>query len=134
MKKIVICASAIFYQEAQAWKSKLEQQGYEVIRTIQKIDGGNLEQYRITHSEHYSKIADCDTVFVLNLEKHGRDGYVGPSVFAEIAFAIGLNVALNKNIEIFYLKQWPDDLPYSDELDKWQKLGWLQLWLPATMV
>ena len=126
MKKVVICASAVFYQEAQKWKTKLEDMGYEVIRTIQSIGENDINQYQTTHQEHYTKMAECDIVFVLNLEKRDIPGYVGSSVFAEIAFAIGLNIVFNKNIQIFYLNPIPDGLPYSDELTKWQKLGWIK--------
>jgi len=131
MKKVVICASAVFYREAQAWKAKLESMGYEVIRTIQSISENDIDQYQKTHQEHYAKMAECDIVFVLNLEKKGISGYVGASVFAEIAFAIGLNLVLNKNIQIFYLNPFPDNLPYSDELAKWQKLGWIKQFQPV---
>ena len=117
MKKVVICASAVFYEQAQEWKQQLEGLGYSVIRSIQRLDSGDLEQYRQAHTEHYSRLSECDMVFVLNPEKHDKDGYIGPSVFAEIAFAIGLNNALGKQIQVCCLNPWPDDLPYSDELN-----------------
>ena len=130
-KKIVICASAVFYQEAQEWKAKLEDMGYEVIRTLQSISENDVNQYQKTHQGHYAKMAECDIVFVLNLEKKDIPGYIGASVFAEIAFAIGLNLVFNKNIQILYLNSIPDNLPYSDELTKWQKLGWIKQFQPV---
>ena len=126
MKKVVICASAVFYKEAQEWKVKLEGMGYEVIRTIQSISENDINQYQKTHQEHYVKMAECDIVFVLNLEKKGIPGYIGSSVFAEIAFAIGSNLVFNKNIQIFYLNPISEGLPYSDELTKWESLGWIK--------
>lgn len=131
MNKVVICASAMFYKEAQEWKVKLEDMGYEVIRTIQSINENDINQYQKTHQEHYAKMAECDVLFVLNLEKKDIPGYIGASVFAEIAFAIGLNLVLNKNIQIFYLNPIPTNLPYTDELTKWQKLGWIKQFQPV---
>ncbi|MBU1092782.1 hypothetical protein KJ836_03905 [Patescibacteria group bacterium] len=133
MKKVVICASAVFYQEAQEWKYRLESMGYEVIRIIQSISENDIDQYQKIHREHYAKMAECDMVFALNLEKRGISGYIGSSVFAEIAFAIGLNLVFNKNIQILYLNPIPNNLPCSDELTKWQKLGWIKQFQPSVI-
>ena len=49
-------------------------------------------------------------------------------MFAEMAFAIGLNRVLNKNIEVCFLNAIPEGvLPYSDELKLWQDLGWIKI-------
>lgn len=125
-RKLVICASAKFYKEAQEWKNKLENMGYSVIRTIQSIDENSIDQYKQTHKDHYSKMSGCDIVLVLNLEKRGISGYIGASVFAEIAFAIGLNLVFNKNIQILLVNPLPKESPYIDELTKWEKLGWIK--------
>lgn len=126
-RKIVICASEAFYKEAEDWKRKLENEGYDVIRSIEVI-GKTVQAYQTTHTEHYRKIAEADILFVLNLEKNGISNYIGPSVFAEISFAIGLNIAFGKKIEIFCLNQLPKKLPYSDELNKWKELDWIKVW------
>lgn len=126
MNKVVICASAQFYNEAQEWKDKLEDSGYSVIRTIQSIDENSIDQYKQTHKDHYSKMSECDTVLVLNLEKRGIPGYIGASVFAEIAFAIGLNLVFKKDIQILLINSISADSPYIDELTKWDKLGWIK--------
>ncbi|MFA5966979.1 MAG: hypothetical protein WC805_00470 [Patescibacteria group bacterium] len=131
MKKVVICASAAFYTEAQEWKKRLEEIGYRVTTTLKDIDESDIFQYRQTHQEHYAKMAECDIVFILNLEKKGIPGYIGASVFAEIAFTIGLNMVFNKNIQILCVNPIPDNLPYSDELTKWQKLGWIKQFQPV---
>ena len=71
---------------------------------------------------------------MLNLEKKGIPGYIGSSVFAEIAFAIGLNLVFGKNIQVFYLNPYPKDLPYSDELTKWESLGWIKQFQPSVVL
>ena len=87
-----------------------------------------LKNYAKGHKRHYQKITESDIVFVLNLEKRGIKNYIGPSVFAEIAFAIGLNLALRKNIKIYCLNQLPKNLPYSPELELWKNAGWIRFW------
>lgn len=79
-------------------------------------------------SEHYRAMAQADILFILNLEKKRIPGYIGPGVYAEIAFALGMNQAFKKHIEVYYLNPiFKNILPYSDELELWQKLGWIQL-------
>lgn len=126
MKKVVICASYHFQNEFEHWKQKLESGGYEVILYPQEIKGDFLRTYPQVYKEHYEKISQTDILFVLNLDKNGVSNYIGPSVFAEISHAIGLNVAQNKNIEIYCLNPLPKDLVYSCELELWGKLGWIK--------
>lgn len=122
-KKVVICSSISFHKEIKEWKEKLEKKGYDVIKYPDIIGQDSLQDYKITHTEHYKKIAETDILFILNVSK---DGYIGPSVFAEISFAIGLNILRDNNdIEIYYLNYIPKNLPYSEELYKWQDLGWI---------
>jgi hypothetical protein len=128
MKKIVICASASFENEVVDWKNKLERKGFEVIKYPTKIYGNLANGYKKEFSEHYKAITQTDIVLALNLYKKGIPGYIGAGVFAEIAFGIGLNQALKKKMEIYYLNPLPQDgLPYSDELNLWQELGWIKI-------
>lgn len=127
-RKLVICASASFENEIIEWKSRLEDAGFEVIKYPVKIKGDVLENYNKEFSEHYDAISKADVLLALNLEKNGIPGYIGSGVFAEMAFAIGLNKVLNKKIKVYYLNPIPEGvLPYSDELKLWQELGWISL-------
>ena len=126
-KKVVICASASFEDEIKNWKGKLEDKGFEVIKYPTKIKEDLLTGYKKEFSEHYNIISKADILLVLNLEKKGIPGYIGAGVFAEMAFALGLNRVFNKNIDVCYLNPIPDGkLPYSDELNLWQNLGWIK--------
>jgi hypothetical protein len=125
-KKIVICASASFEIEILEWKNKLEQLGYEVIKYPEKIKDNFIENYKKEFSEHYIAISKADILLALNLEKKGTKGYIGSGVFAEMAFALGLNRTFNKMIDVRYLNMIPEGiLPYADELKLWQELGWI---------
>lgn len=92
-----------------------------------KIKDDLLTGYNREFSEHYDAINKADIVLALNLDKKGIQGYIGSGVFAEMAFALGLNKAFNKNIEVRYLNPIAKEgLPYSDELELWQNLGWIK--------
>jgi hypothetical protein len=127
-EKIVICSSMSFWNDINKWKEKLKESGYEVIKYPERFTGEFLPNYKIEFSDHYQKIAETDILLVLNIKKNDIDGYIGASVFAEIAFAIGLNVSFGKKIKVFCLNQFPDSLPYSEELKYWEQLGWIQFW------
>lgn len=129
MKKIVICASASFEIEIIDLKDKLKKDGFEVIKYPTKIKGNLSKGYEKEFSLHYDAITRTDILLVLNLDKKGVPGYIGSGVFAEMAFAIGLNKVFNKNIEVCYLYNLPPEksLPYSDELKLWEDLGWIKL-------
>lgn len=128
MKKVVICTSRSLHGEARKWKSKLEKEGYLIIKSIELVGQDNLNDYQKTHQEHYCKIMESDILLILNLDKEGKWNYIGPSVSAEIAFTIGLNLTQNKNIKIYCVNNLPEDLPYSEELKLWEKIGWIGKW------
>lgn len=126
-KKLVICASASFEDEIVNWKNKLENKSFEVIKYPTKINDDLVNNYKKEFSEHYEAITQTDILLALNLDKKGIPGYIGAGVFAEMAFGIGLNRALKKNIEVCYLNPFPKDgLPYLDELSLWQELSWIK--------
>lgn len=126
--KLVICSSASFEKEIIDWKNKLEKNSFEVIKYPVKIKGDLYKGYEKEFSEHYKAIARADILLALNLEKKDIQGYIGSGVFAEMAFAIGLNKVLDKKIEVCYLNHFSEEiLPYSDELKLWQELGWIKL-------
>ena len=126
-KKVVICASGSFEKEVLEWKKKLENDGFEVVKHPTKITEDFLNNYKKSFLDCYKSIPEADIIFVLNLEKNGIRGYIGPGVFAEMAYTIGINEAFNKKIEILYLNPIPQSgLAYCEELKAWQDLGWIK--------
>lgn len=127
-KNTVISASVEFGPQIAEWKNALEKMGYSVTRFPHKIEGDDfLARYGEEVAAHYRAIAEADALFVLNLDKHGLAGYIGAGVFAEISFAIGLNLTEGKKIEVVYLNPLPEkSLAHSAELDLWDKLGWIK--------
>jgi len=131
MEKLVISASAKFEKEILEWKNKLGK-NFDVTKYPEKISGDFLINYSMEFKNHYSYINDADILFILNLEKNGKKGYIGPGVFAEIAYAIGLNLTLGKKIKIYLLNNFADDLMCSEELSFWLDLGWIKMWSEKT--
>ncbi|MFO7807442.1 MAG: hypothetical protein R6V40_03410 [Candidatus Moraniibacteriota bacterium] len=128
-KKITICSSMSFWDDIKKWKEKLTKENYEVIKYPEQISGDFLSSYKREFTDHYKKISQSDMILVLNMKKNGIEGYIGAAVFAEIAFAIGLNrVNPRKNISAYCLNPIPESLPHAQELQHWQELGWLKLW------
>ncbi|MFB6075656.1 MAG: hypothetical protein ABEK17_00790 [Candidatus Aenigmatarchaeota archaeon] len=128
MEKVVICGSGSFHKEAKEWKDKLEGDKYEVIKYPNMVDIDSIDDYKEAHKEHYEKINECNILFIMNLDKNNIENYIGPSVFVEIAYAIGLNITKNYNIDIFLLNSIPEEVPYSEELNLWKELGWIKRW------
>lgn len=119
-----------FRDDINIWKDKLEKDGYDVIQYPKQFTGEFLPNYKIEFTQHYQKMAGSDAILILNMKKNGVDGYIGAAVFAEIAFAIGLNRTSHsdKKMEVYCLNKFPDSLPYAEELQHWVDLGWLKFW------
>jgi hypothetical protein len=127
MKKIVICASGSFEKETKEWKIKLENKGYKVLKYPINIKKDFLKYYKKSFLDCYKSIPEADAIFVLNLKKNGIPGYIGPGVFAEIAYTIGVNKTFGKKVKIFYLNPIPKKgMNYCEELNAWKDLGWIK--------
>lgn len=127
MKKIVICSSVSFEKEIIEWKEGLEKLNFEVTKYPIKLSGNFIDEYEKEFSNHYKAIFGADAIIVLNIEKNGIPGYIGPGVFAEISFAIGSNKVSQKEIIVYCINSLPQNLPYSEELNLWQKLNWIKI-------
>jgi hypothetical protein len=102
--KIMICGSATFAKELLETKKQLEKQGHKVLLT------DDMEHYSETPDtkldfeaelkmsieqdvlrQGLKKVAESDAILVLNHEKNGIKGYLGPSVIMELGLAYHLN-------------------------------------------
>lgn len=55
-------------------------------------------------------------------------GYIGPGVFAEISFRIGLNLTLAQDVPIILLNIPSADSPFHDDIMLWNSLGWVRFY------
>ena len=128
--KITICSSAFFTKETYEIKQKLEEKGHEVFvypkeievngKTIHVIEYYKMRKDDLTDDllkiktmlvdKHIEKIKNSDAILVLNLDKYGKDGYIGGNTFLEMGIAYYLNK------KIFLWKKPSESLPYFEEI------------------
>lgn len=133
-KRVVICGSMRFVEEMKAWRSQLESQDYEVyvptLFDFHKVrdEEGDLEKFeaikRRETKNHFEKVGLADILLVLNYDKDGRKNYIGGNTFAEIAYAVALNLCHGKSIELYTVNPLPEDVPYYEELHAWRVRQW----------
>ncbi len=128
--KITICSSAFFTKEVYETKLKLEKMGHEVLVYPENVDvdgkrvhiseyykmrKNNLTNYLLKIKKdlinaHIKKIEKSDAILVLNLDKDGKEGYIGGNTFLEMGIAHYLNK------KIFLWKKPSEKLPYFEEV------------------
>lgn len=101
MKTIAVCSSTAFYPQLPDIKSALESQGFTVLLpdSAEFLARGEKPQTEgMTKADfirsHFEKIHRSDAILVVNLEKHGQPGYVGPNVLMEMALAFDLQLPI----------------------------------------
>lgn len=124
MTKIFLAASMNFYEELVKIEFALKEKGFEVGIPVSAKLMKAKNDFVVDHfkgnttslqkgvyiKENFENIASCDAILVINNEKNGIKGYIGPNVLMEI----GLAFYLNK--KIFIWNQYPENAPYKDEL------------------
>ena len=124
MTKIFLCASMNFYEELVKIEKELMDKGFKVEIPVSAKLMKSKNDFIVEHfkgkttsaqkglyiKENFVNIASCDAILVINNEKNGISGYIGPNVLMEI----GLAFHLNKQIYIW--NQYPENAPYKDEL------------------
>jgi hypothetical protein len=128
MEKVVISGSASLQEELKKWVRYWEKRNAEILAWPVLVSEERFEkEYPRVHSDFYRAIAASDILFVANEPKNGIGGYVGPSVFAEVSFAIGLNFVRKRKIGITFLNPPADDSPSSEALRLWIGYGWAEI-------
>jgi diphthamide synthase subunit DPH2 len=107
-KTIVLCASVAFYEHVNQLADELKALGFNAVvpETASKMrKSGNydvdsvktwLNNPEYLHEKarlmrgHFDKVAGGDIVLVVNDEKHGIRGYIGPNVLMEMGLAFHL--------------------------------------------
>ncbi|MEK6861438.1 MAG: hypothetical protein AABY07_05695 [Nanoarchaeota archaeon] len=133
-QRIVICGSMRFVDQMKEWKDKLESKGYEVLtptlfdfHKVRDEDGDLIKFEEIKRREsrnHFEKVKDADILLILNYDKDEKKNYIGGNTFAEISYAIALNLCHGKNIKIYTVNPLPLDSHYFEELNAWGIKQW----------
>ena len=103
MKTITVCSSAAFYEHVNQIADELEKKGYKVLvpqNAIKMREQGdytvevhktwydNPEDFhkkRKFMDDHFKEVEKCDAVLIVNDEKRGIAGYIGPNGLMEMA-------------------------------------------------
>ena len=105
MTKIFLCASMNFYKELVQVETDLIAKGFEVdipvsAKTMKAKNDFVVENFKgrttslqkgLYIKENFDNIASSDAILVINNEKNGILGYIGPNVLMEIGLAFHLN-------------------------------------------
>ena len=126
--KIVFCSSASFYEHVNRLADELEQLGHESIvpDSAEKMKkSGNYDvashktwydnpddytQKRALMDGHFKKVTEGDAILVVNDDKHGQAGYIGPNALMEMAVAYYLKKP------IYILNNVPKDSSIFEEV------------------
>lgn len=126
--KIVVCSSAAFYRHVGEIATSLEAASVSVCipktaRVMMETGNYDVEQYKTWYSDdadytkkadlmrtHFDEITNGDGILVVNDEKHGVPGYIGPNVLME------MSLAWYQKKPIYILNDLPSDSPFEEEL------------------
>lgn len=126
---LVICSSAAFYRHVCEIANELAKLGFSSVvipKTAQKMrETGDydVEHYKTWYENestydkkadfmrsHFDEITAGDAVLVVNDEKHGVPGYIGPNVLME------MSLAWYQRKPIYILNELPKNSPFEEEL------------------
>ena len=125
MKKVVISGSSKLHEELITWKEYFEQKGYEVIDYPKQVSKENLKDI---YKSFYESLEKTDVLFLMNEERKGIKGYIGPSSMAEVIYTIMLNQIHNKKIEIYILNMPSREVSCYDEIKLFLENGWIKMY------
>lgn len=112
MESIVLCASVTAYKPLMKVAHQLEGMGHKALvpDLAEKMERENNFELGADEGaaktraikNHFKKIAESEVVLVVNEQKHGLSGYIGPNVLMEMAVAFYLGKPI-------YLLNQPDE-------------------------
>lgn len=125
-KTLALCSSASFYEHVVSIADELERAGCDVIipkSAAQMRERGDFKVRKTWYDDpsaydqkadymrsHFDAISRADGILVVNDEKHGVPGYIGPNVLME------MSLAWYQQKPIFMLHSYPDTSTYEEEI------------------
>lgn len=157
MKKLVISGSSKLYERALYWRGYFEGRGYEVIdwprplfenedllaetqpapglplgRLIRPGDATYADGMTKFYQQFYKHLDQADTHFVMNEDKDGVQGYIGPGAIAELTYSIILNLNRGHKTEIQLLQMPSKEQKCYDEVKFWLDQKWIKIYRRPT--
>ena len=102
MQKLIISGSAKLQDQVNYWLNYFRHNNYEILNCPKPIKPEKFtEELPAVFKDFYAAIEDADIFFLMNEDKNGIKGYIGASAFAELTYAVILNLIHHKNIKIY---------------------------------
>lgn len=130
MKKLIIAGSAKLQERAAYWRGYFEGRGYEVIDYPGAIPWDEEHASEITdmYCSFYQNLDRADVFFLMNEDKNGIGGYIGPSAFSELTYVVIGNLNRGKKVEINLLQMPSEEQPCSEEVKFWLSQDWIKIY------
>lgn len=124
----MLCSSANFYEHVNKLAEELEQLGYKAVvpldcRRMKKTGNYDVGAVKTWYknpkdfhkkafyiNDHFKEIERGDAILVVNDEKHGYKGYIGPNVIIEMGLAFYLKKP------IYVLNKVSEKMPTYEEV------------------
>lgn len=144
MKKLVISGSSKLYERALYWRGYFEGRGYEVIdwprpifeeedfsaevpptpgfplgRILTPSDNTYSDRLTKCYQNYYKHLDQTDVFFLMNEDRDDIEGYIGPSAFSELTYAIIGNLNRSRKVDIQILKMPSKEQKCYDEVKFW---------------
>lgn len=124
MKTITLCSSMSFYKEVLKIGEQLEETGFKVLYPASALIMKEKNDYNPKHFRqnltshdkgkfiklHFDKIAQSDSILIVNNTKNGMRGYIGANA------AMEMGIAFHLGIKIYLLNKYPKSGPFYDEI------------------
>jgi hypothetical protein len=125
---ITICSSASFYKQVIEVRDSLKKLGFKVLTPLtagkmERTGDFKVSTYKTWFNDpktykrkafltmhHFKKVAEGDSLLVLNYDKNGKQGYIGGAVLAEMAVGFFLKKP------IYILNPIQEDVSYKEEI------------------
>lgn len=130
MKKLIIAGSSKLQERAAYWRGYFEGRGYEVIDypAVVSSEGDYAENLTDIYCSYYQNLDRADVFFLMNEDKDGFGGYIGPSAFSELSYVVVGNLNRGKKTEINLLQMPSSDQACYEEVKFWLDQEWIHIY------
>ncbi len=157
MRKLVISGSSKLYERALYWRGYFEGRGYEVIdwprpifenedplaetppapglplgRLIRQGEATYADRLTKVYQQYYKHLDQTDTFFLMNEDKNGIEGYIGPGAIAELTYTVIGNLNRGRKVDIQILKMPSKEQNCYDEVKFWLDQDWIKVYRRPT--
>lgn len=130
MKKLIIAGSSKLQERAAYWRGYFEGRGYEIIDYPSAIssEGNYAENLTDIYVSFFQNLERADVFFLMNEDYKNIGGYIGPSAFSELTYAVIENLNHGKKIEINLLQMPSEEQACHEEVKFWLDQKWISIY------